>query len=390
LWTIRAVTSTYRWDIFCRVIDNLGDIGVCWRLAADLASRGHRIRLWVDDPAALGWMAPGALEGQWPGVQVLHWAQASHAPTLAQLPPAEVWIEGFGCEPPAAFVASRFAATAAAPADLPVWINLEYLSAEAFAARSHGLPSPLGAGPARGHTRWFFYPGLTEHTGGLLREPDLENRRARFDRGTWLAHQGIAWQGERLVSLFCYEPPALPALLGQLQQGAQPTLLLVAAGRGAAAVRSHLALHPGNTTAPGLVRRGNLGLAFLPYLTQPEFDHLLWASDLNHVRGEDSLVRAVWAGKAFVWQIYPQGDQAHHAKLDAMLDALDVPPAWRNYHRAWNGIGTQALPDPPPLPWEQAVGRARSSLLAQHDLSQRLCVFVERVALAQKAARKQS
>jgi hypothetical protein len=21
------------WDIFCRVIDNFGDIGVCWRLA---------------------------------------------------------------------------------------------------------------------------------------------------------------------------------------------------------------------------------------------------------------------------------------------------------------------------------------------------------------------
>ena len=29
------------WDIFCRVIDNHGDLGVCWRLSVDLAQRGH-------------------------------------------------------------------------------------------------------------------------------------------------------------------------------------------------------------------------------------------------------------------------------------------------------------------------------------------------------------
>ena len=46
------------WDLFCRVIDNFGDIGVCWRLAADLAARGETVRLWVDDPAPLRWMAP--------------------------------------------------------------------------------------------------------------------------------------------------------------------------------------------------------------------------------------------------------------------------------------------------------------------------------------------
>ncbi|WP_157072023.1 elongation factor P maturation arginine rhamnosyltransferase EarP, partial [Cupriavidus sp. HPC(L)] len=38
------------WDIFCTVIDNFGDIGVCWRLARQLAQEhGHAVRLWVDD-----------------------------------------------------------------------------------------------------------------------------------------------------------------------------------------------------------------------------------------------------------------------------------------------------------------------------------------------------
>lgn len=85
-----------RWDVFCRVIDNLGDIGVCWRLCANLAARGQRVRLWIDQPDALAWMAPGALEGTWPSVQVHHWDD----PREEDDTPADVWLETFGCEPP--------------------------------------------------------------------------------------------------------------------------------------------------------------------------------------------------------------------------------------------------------------------------------------------------
>ena len=51
------------WDIFCQVIDNHGDIGVCWRLASQLADHGHAVRLWVDDASALEWMAPTGVLG---------------------------------------------------------------------------------------------------------------------------------------------------------------------------------------------------------------------------------------------------------------------------------------------------------------------------------------
>ena len=44
------------WDIFCSVVDNFGDIGVCWRLARRLsAGLGQQVRLWVDDLAADRW-----------------------------------------------------------------------------------------------------------------------------------------------------------------------------------------------------------------------------------------------------------------------------------------------------------------------------------------------
>ena len=199
-----------RWDIFCHVIDNLGDIGVCWRLCADLAGRGEQVRLWIDQPEPLQWMAPGALEGQVPGVQVLHWTTPLAPALPAALPPADVWVEAFGCDA-APECAQELAARLAQGNPPPVWINLEYLSAERYVERSHRLPSPVNSGPLRGLTKWFFYPGFTPATGGLLREADLLERQATFQPEEWLHTLGLRLDGQRRVSLFCYEPAALPA-----------------------------------------------------------------------------------------------------------------------------------------------------------------------------------
>ncbi|MBC7940860.1 MAG: elongation factor P maturation arginine rhamnosyltransferase EarP, partial [Chitinophagaceae bacterium] len=207
-----AHDSAPRWDLFCRVVDNFGDIGVCWRLACALAAQGQAVRLFCDDTSALTWMAPAGHGG----VQVLAWPADDDAHWL----PGDVVVEAFGCNPPAAFVACM-----ARRAPNPVWINLEYLSAEPYVERSHGLPSPQ----ANGLTKWFFYPGFTPRTGGLLREPGLLAARAAFDRAAWLKSLDLSLQpGERLVSLFCYRNPALPALLQRLADA--PTLLLATPG----------------------------------------------------------------------------------------------------------------------------------------------------------------
>ncbi len=339
-----------RWDIFCRVVDNHGDVGVCWRLACELAGRGAAVRLVIDDASALAWMAP---QGH-PQVQVLLWPRADDAGSLA--PAAAVVIEAFGCDPPAAYVA----AMAQRQPSAPVWINLEYLSAETYVERCHGLPSPQ----PQGLTKWFFYPGFTSRTGGLLREGDLHARQAHFDRDRWLRDHGIALQpGERLVSLFCYPNPALPALLQRL--AAQPTRLLLAPGAAQGAL---------DVSAPGLHMQA------LPWLTQVDFDELLWACDLNFVRGEDSLVRALWADKPFVWQAYPQHDAAHHAKVQALLDQLqpdaDVAALWK----WWNGMAAPPRRDPalPDLAtWQRRVHPWRQRLLQQASLADQLVAFVQ-------------
>lgn len=376
------------WDIFCRVIDNFGDIGVCWRLATQLATRGVQVRLWVDDASALRWMAPGtlidaarpaqddaaSLLGAAPGIEVRAWPQAAAMPDWANLPRAQVWIEAFGCDLPPAFIAAqRTADTEAAPQ----WLNLEYLSAEAYVERCHRLPSPVMHGPGAGLTRHFFYPGFTPRTGGLLREADLLARQAAFDAPAWLAQHGIPdVAGERRISLFCYEPPALAAWLAQLAAAPQPTRLLVTAGRATQAVQATL-----NSTAN--TAHGALHIHYLPTLTQTDYDHLLWACELNLVRGEDSLVRALWAGRPLVWHIYPQDDGAHLDKLEAFLNQLQTPATLRQFHRVWNanataqeGDGTRAPPALELPEWRAWATDARAALLAQADLAQQLLEFV--------------
>lgn len=358
-----------RWDLFCRVIDNHGDVGVCWRLAADLAARGEQVRLWLDDGNALQWMAPGGA----PGVEVLPWPVGPARDALDPpwpvdaVGPGDVVIEAFGCALPCAFV-RRMAAMECAP----VWINLEYLSAEAYVERAHRLPSPQRSGSGAALRKWFFYPGFTPATGGLIRETDLLTRQQDFDAPAWLLRHGAQRKAdERIVSLFCYEQPALPGLIAALSQ--QPTLLLATFGQATGQVREQL----GDS-----MRHGALRAVALPALTQLGYDELLWASDLNCVRGEDSFVRAQWAGKPFLWQAYPQRDGVHFDKLDAFLNRFlqdvgaELADGVRRVQRVWNGAAAGEIALPSLDAWSAASRPWRERLLAQPDLVRQLIRFV--------------
>ena len=352
-----------RWDIFCRVIDNFGDVGVCWRLAAALGARGQTVRLWLDDPRALAWMAPDGA----PGVTVQPWCAEPPQPA-----PGEVVIEAFGCDPPPGFLAAMVAQAAAAPA--PLWINLEYLSAEAYVERSHGLRSPQFGGPGAGLDKWFFYPGFSAATGGLIHDgsalaDDPAAARAWLQAQPWAA--GLR-ADDRLLLLFGYPSAVWPALLPLL---AQPGSVLLLPPGG---LRHQLL----DTSPPA----GSRWLA-LPQLPQTDFDRLLAAIDLNLVRGEDSFVRAqLCSTSPFVWQIYPQQDGAHGAKLEAFLDRYlaDAPTALarpiRRLMLAVNGLAPTPTPTPAHSPdiqaWRQQHQAWRRQLLAQHDLVSQLLQFV--------------
>lgn len=327
------------WDLFCNVVDNFGDIGVAWRLARGLArDHGQAVRLWVDDL--------GAFKRIWPAIDASADVQSAEGVTVCAwraafgaAAPARVVVEAFGCALPDSYLAAM-----AERSPPPVWINLEYLSAESWVSDHHGLPSPHPRLPL---TKHFFFPGYSPDTGGLLVEAHLAARRAAFRaepasdfwRGIGLA----APRGDELrVSLFAYENPALGALLDAWAADARPVTCLVPEGR----ILPQLAawLGAASLRAGDVHRRGALALHVLPFVDQDAYDRLLWASDLNFVRGEDSCVRAQWAARPLVWQAYPQAETAHWDKLEALLarytaglapaTARAVAGMWRQ----WNGV----------------------------------------------------
>jgi uncharacterized repeat protein (TIGR03837 family) len=93
-----------RWDLFCNVVDNLGDIGVSWRLARQLsAEHGASVRLWVDDLEVFRRLAP-ALDARADvqllgGIEVRRWLTP-----FPEAEPADVVVETFGCELPVSYV----------------------------------------------------------------------------------------------------------------------------------------------------------------------------------------------------------------------------------------------------------------------------------------------
>lgn len=304
------------WDIFCRVVDNFGDIGVCWRLARQLVSEHHlAVSLWVDDLASLQAMSPcldtSLAQQELQGVEIHRWDE-----NLAVNGVGDVIIEAFACALPASVLHAMAKKTVK-----PVWVNLEYLSAEDWVDGCHGLASPHPALPL---TKYFFFPGFSAATGGLLRETGLPFPIEGKFSGSILE-----------ISLFCYETAPVAALIDCLSRSPIPVICHVPPGQPLAAVSRCLGSH-------GPWQHGQLSLRPLPFLTQDAYDALLRRCAINFVRGEDSFLRAQWAARPFVWQIYRQDDDAHLVKLAAFLGRYGVGlseqarQALNSMFSAWN------------------------------------------------------
>lgn len=357
-------------DIFCRVVDNYGDIGVCWRLARQLAAPPHQknVRLWVDDLHSFKRLEPRLQtelnEQHIDGVTVHPWNDAQSFP-----PPAEVVIEAFACELPDTYKA--------AITDKTVWLNLEYLSAEDWVEDCHAQPSPQ----QQGKRKYFFFPGFTERTGGLLREENLKQQRLSWQQDQSNAQAlwskiGLSERTQielmhgqrRQILLFSYPSAPVMALLQALQQGNHDTLVLSPTPF---------------TPEQQVLSNDHLQLHHFNFVSQQEFDHLLWSSDLNFVRGEDSLVRALWAAKPFIWQPYEQEEGLHTKKLQALLDRSPMNQAVQTLMLTWSNCDSQQFTDqylscmqaPMWHRWREEALQWHNTLLQQKDLCTHLLEF---------------
>jgi uncharacterized repeat protein (TIGR03837 family) len=327
-----------RADIFCRVIDHFGDIGVTWRLVRQL-QREHdwQVRLWVDDLNSFQRLEPRvsvAASQNIDGIEIIHWQSS------IDFTPAPIVIAAFSCDLPDLYVENmRTQRNHPIARAESLWINLEYLSAEDWVEGCHGLPSLR----ADGLSSHFFFPGFTQHTGGLLRESALmtqldawqSDRAAQraFLEKLGLSHAAVAAlfpvtrdiSAARLVNLFCYNNAPVDVLIEVFRTDARQTVLLIPEG-----------IHPQYPTG----QQGQLFIERVPFLPQTEYDKVLWTADLNFVRGEDSIVRGIWAGKPLIWQIYPQTENTHLVKLRAWLTQAGLPEDICNVMMRWNPEST--------------------------------------------------
>lgn len=333
-------------------------------MARQLAlEHGLCVRLFIDQPQILDVMAP--VSERPANLVVLDWAVSETAQ------PAALVLATFCCRLPAAYLQNM-----ARRNPPPVWINVEYLSAESWVETHHKLPSrqPKGA-----LTEYFFYPGFTERTGGLLRERDALSNMAQ-------ARAAHVSDGRFRISLFCYPTPAIDGLIAALAQGAREVELLVPHGKATTFLKLDAPRQLGRVTLVPIAMQSQRG-----------YDQMLATCDFNIVRGEDSFVRAHWAGVPFLWHIYGQAENAHLTKLAAWLDrfAPFVPTAQlahviATFHYAWNTDDAPCVASLWPAlaealgPWQQGVQAYQRSLASQPDCATQLVDFAKNLGVPLK------
>ena len=369
--------------LFCKVVDNYGDIGICWRLARQLQQEhGIAVTLWVDDLTSFQRICHEVIvdcdQQEIAYVMVRHWQNQDAMFAASDV--ADIVIEFFACDIPPAYVVAMAACT-----PRPVWLNLEGLTAEEWVEGCHTLPSPH---PTMALTKYFFFPGFNKKTGGLLIESALQQQRQEFQSNqtammAFLAQFGVTAKemASIKVSLFCYPQAPLASLFEVWQNNLEPITCLVPEGVAAQAVELFLGQVP---KAGATATRGALTVRVLPFIPQAEYDKLLWVCDLNFVRGEDSFVRAQLAAKPFIWHIYPQDENLHHKKLRAFLNchtattesAITLSLAWNAAEKEsihWTNLWQQFQTEMPKIrkmsiEWQQ-------HLMANGDLASNLIKF---------------
>jgi uncharacterized repeat protein (TIGR03837 family) len=365
--------ARFRCDIFCRVVDNFGDVGVSLRLARQLASEFMvECRLIVDDMVTYSRLAQGYKVD---GLSVIPWQSAyADDATVDVREVADLVIEAFACALPAAYIEAM--AVRAAGGRPLCWINLEYLSAESWVGSTHLLPSPHRRLPL---TKYFFFPGFDEKTGGLIREHNLLKRRDTELRRLATPEDANPLPRAYVLS---YKNAATEALVFAMADSGYRVTVSSACPAATESWLEYMAERP---------YRAKIDPIIQPFVPQQTFDGVMWMHDVLFVRGEDSFVRAQWAGKPFIWHIYPQSDAVHVAKLDAFMEryCIGLEPgaaqALRALTRAWNAQDAASIPGA----WRDFHGHLDTLLLhakqwaenlaKRPDLATNLVTFYEKV-----------
>jgi uncharacterized repeat protein (TIGR03837 family) len=300
-------------DIFCHVIDNFGDAGVVYRFAREVKKSRPlcRVRVFIDDLALLqeilAEIDPNLPTQELESIEYIDTTRLDDI-LLVHLGTADVLMEAFGCDIPAIVLdaANRRGA---------IIINLEYLSAEAWVADYHLKESLTGRAGLR---KYFYMPGFTSDTGGVIIDTDVEHQ---INRDTFRQFVPAIADDALIGTVFTYQR-GFDTLLADLLSLDREVVLLVFGAKSHSGMIQSLQRISANQSAPAHWDLANIHITMMPMVSQSHYDRLLAAADFNLVRGEDSLVRAILAGKPFLWQAYIQAERYQLVKVRALMTAM--------------------------------------------------------------------
>jgi len=286
--------------LICKVIDFFGDIGVAWRIAKQLkADFNVEVHLLVDDLITTQKLIPSLdilLKKQTIDGIFLHHCDFSENSDSLPAPPLFVF-NLFNIDLPHQYKSFI-------QREKSRYIAIEYLSAEPWVDNFHLKPS---IDAQSGLIKTFFYPGFTNQTGGLIREKNLPLDRKAFslEQREDVIHSLDGDPSFFSVSLFYYPSQKIDIFLDLMEHMKRSIQFFI----------------PQYLFDLLNIKKSFQYIRIIPYqfLSHDDFDRLLWSCDLNFVRGEDSWIRALWAGKPFIWQPYIQENNIHLIKLKAFL-----------------------------------------------------------------------
>ena len=313
-------------DIFCHVIDNFGDAGFVYRFATEmkLAFPSCRIKVFIDNVAVLAAIdsriVTGSLTQEHDGIVFVDSSMLDEERVDA-LGCADVLVEALGCYTPECYLEKALFTS-------PLIVNLEYLSAEQWVEECHLKESLLPKGTAK---KYFFMPGFTKSTGGVIFNSRVQQNKKEIIAGRIaiindLLHRcGITLpvaEGQLIGTVFTYER-GFDTFVLDLKHLDREVLLLCFGRKSRSGMEQTLSRLGGAGRGEGaFLMLGNIRIVFMPFITQGEYDTLLSCADFNLVRGEDSLVQAIGAGKPFIWNAYLQDDKYQRVKVEAFCAAF--------------------------------------------------------------------
>jgi len=315
-------------DIFCDVIDNFGDIGFVYRFAKEFLrhNTGVKMRVFVNNMSVFSQINHSIDSTKaYQTIDSVTYINTTMitAESFASEKPADILIEAFGCQIPD-YIMKR------AYTESTLLINLEYLSAENWVDGYHLKESLLPEGTLK---KYFFMPGFTEATGGVilnsshpaLAAPSANSRINSISKILSPYSVNIPLDKPNVIigTVFTYTRNFSNFFNALEQLGNKHVILLVFGEKSKEGILYTLKSSDSGFCSESCLKYKNSTILFLPNLHQEHYDKLLYFTDFNIVRGEDSLVRAILAGNPFIWNAYIQKQKYQIVKVEALCQTME-------------------------------------------------------------------